>query len=66
MVPNIEVKDAKGKLIQTYEIFTDNSITGYGPLITNEHLFKMAKLNAIEDGLVSEDLAHELTFSVAE
>ena len=65
-VPNIEVKDAKGKLIQTYEIFTDNSITGYGSLITNEHLFKMAKLNAIDDGLVSEDLAHELTFSVAE
>ena len=65
-VPNIEVKDAKGELIQTYEIFTDNSITGYGSLITNEHLFKMAKLNAIDDGLVSEDLAHELTFAVVE
>ena len=66
MVPNIEVKDAKGKLIQTYEIFTDNSVTGHGALITNEHLFQMAKLNAIDDGLVSENLAHELTFAVVE
>ena len=67
-MPNIEVKDAKGKLIKTYEIFTDNSITGigHGSLITNEHLFKMAKLNAIDDELVSEDLAHELTFAVVD
>ena len=65
-MPNIEVKDAAGKLLQTYEIFTDNSITGYGSLITNEHLFKMAKLNAIDDGLVSEDMAHELTFALVE
>ena len=65
-VPIIEVRDAKGQLIQTYEIFTDNSITGHGSLITNDHLFKMAKLNAIDDGLVSEDLANELTFAVVE
>ena len=65
-MPNIEVKNAKGKLIHTYEIFADNSNTGYGSLITNEHLFIMAKLNAIDDGLVSEDLAHELTFKVAD
>ena len=66
MVPKIDVKNAKGKLIQTYEIFADESSTGYGSLITSEHLFKMAKLNAIDDGLVSEDLAHELTFAVAD
>ena len=66
IVPKIEVKDANGKLIQTYEIFADESATGYGSLITSEHLFKMAKLNAIDDGLVSEDLACELTFAVAD
>ena len=65
-MPNIEVKDAEGNLLQTYEIFTDNSITGHGLLITSEHLFKMAKLNAIDDGLVSESLAHKLTFAVVE
>ena len=65
-MPKIEVKSPKGKLIKTYEIFTDNSITGYGSLITSEHLFKMAKLNAIDDGLVSEDLADELIFAVVD
>ena len=58
---NIEVKDADGKLIQTYEIYAE----GYGTLITNEHLFEMAKNNAIEDELVSKDQADELTFDVA-
>ena len=65
-MPSIEVKDADGNLLQTYEIYTDNSITGHGSLITSEHLFKMAKLNAIDDGLISEDLAHELTFSLVD
>ncbi len=65
-MPKIGVKNAKGTLIQTYEIFADESATGYGSLITSEHLFKMAKLNAIDDGLVSEELAHELTFAVAD
>mgnify|MGYP006865015176 CR=1 FL=1 len=32
-MPNIEVKDADGKLLHTYEIHAD----GYGTLITNEH-----------------------------
>ena len=66
MVPKIEVKNAKGKLIQTYEIFADESATGYGSLITSEHLFKMAKLNAIDDELVSKEQADELTFAVAD
>jgi hypothetical protein len=66
MVPKIDVKNAKGKLIQTYEIFADESATGYGSLITNEHLFKMAKLNAIDDELVSKEQADELTFAVAD
>jgi len=60
-VPNIEVKDANGELIHTYEIHA----TGYGSLITKEHLFEMAKRNAIEDELVSKDKADELTFAVA-
>jgi len=60
-MPNIEVKDSNGKLIHTYQILAD----GYGTLITNEHLFEMAKNNAIEDELVSKDQADELTFAVA-
>lgn len=60
-MPNIEVKDADGKLIHTYQILVD----GFGTLITNEHLFEMAKRNAIEDELVSKDQADELTFAVA-
>jgi len=66
IVPNVEVKDADGTVIETYEIFTDNSFTGYDSLITSEHLFKMAKLNAIDDGLVTEELAHKLTFALIE
>lgn len=61
-MPNIEVKDASGKVIHTYQIHAD----GYGTLITNEHLFEMAKCNAIEDELVSEDQADELTFAVGD
>ena len=60
-MPNIEVKDADGKLIHTYQIIVD----GYGSLITEEHLFDMAKCNAIEDELVTKDRADELTFAVA-
>ena len=60
-MPNIEVKDADGKLIHTYEIHAD----GYGTLITDEHLFAMAKSNAIEDELVSEEQADQLTFAVS-
>jgi len=59
-MPNIEVRDADGKLIHTYNIMAE----GYGTLITTEHLFDMAKRNAIEDELVSEDRADKLTFSV--
>jgi len=58
---NIEVRDADGKVIHTYEIFAE----GYGSLITTENLFDMAKQNAIEDELVSKDQADALTFNVA-
>ncbi len=60
-MPNIEVRDADGKLIHTYQITAEE----YGTLITTEHLFEMAKRNTIEDELVSKDRADELTFSVA-
>jgi len=56
----IEVKDAKGEVLHTYDIYADN----HGSLITDEHMFFMAKLNAIEDELVSEDEADQLTFKV--
>ncbi len=59
-MPNVEVRDANGKLIHTYEIIA----SGYGSLVTDEHLFDMAKQNVIEDELVSKDQAHALTFSV--
>lgn len=60
-MPNIEVRNADGELIHTYQIVAD----GYGTLITTEDLFDMAKRNAIEDELVSKDQADGLTFSVA-
>lgn len=60
-MPNIEVRDANGNLIRSYEIYAD----GYGTLITDEHLFELAKYNAIEDELVTEDQAEKLTFAVA-
>ncbi|MBC8338161.1 MAG: hypothetical protein H8E39_05675 [Alphaproteobacteria bacterium] len=59
-MPNIEVRDADGKLIHTYQIIAVVD----GTLITTENLFDMARQNAIEDELVSEDRADQLTFSV--
>ena len=61
-MPNIEVRDADGNLIRTYEIYAD----GYGTLITDEHLFELAKFNAIEDELVNQEQAEKLTFKMAE
>ncbi len=60
-MPIIEARDADGNLLQSYEIIADD----FGALITNEHLFEMAKRNLIEDELVSEDRVNEVTFSVA-
>ena len=60
-MPDVEVRDADGKLIHTYQIIAED----YGTLITTEDVFDMAKRNAIEDELVSKDRADELTFSVA-
>jgi len=58
---NVEVRDADGNLLHTYEIFVEE----YGTLITNEDLFDMARMNAIEDGLISEDQAGKLIISLA-
>lgn len=60
-MPNVEVRDADGELIHTYEIIA----AGYGTLITDENLFEMAKQNIIEDELVEgEGPLDALTFSV--
>ena len=59
-MPNIIIKDANGKLIKTYQIYVGE----FGSLITNEHLFEMAKRNAIEDELVSEEEADKLFYFV--
>lgn len=61
-MPYVEVRDVEGNLIHTYEMIAG----GYGTLITDEDLFGMAKSNAIEDELVSQDQADKLTFSVVE
>ena len=60
-MPNVEVRNADGELIHTYQIIA----AGYGTMIKDEALFDMAKMNAIEDELVSADRVDELTFSVA-
>lgn len=61
-MPNVEVRDAKGNLLHTYEIIVDD----LGNLITTEFVFDIAKLNAIEDELVPENRADELSFSIAD
>lgn len=61
-MPNVEVRDADGKLIHTYRIIVNE----YGTLIKAEDLFEMAKRNAVEDEFVSEDEADKLTFNVVE
>lgn len=60
-MPNVEVRDADGKLLHTYEIIVGE----YGTLITDDDVFAMARQNAIEDELVNQDRVDELTFSVA-
>ncbi|MBF0246783.1 MAG: hypothetical protein HQL36_01720 [Alphaproteobacteria bacterium] len=59
-MPIVEVKDADGTLIQTYEIHADLS----GGYLTLEDLFDWAKQNAIEDALVTPEQAKTLTFSI--
>jgi hypothetical protein len=61
-VPDIEVRDADGKLLQTYTIIAAD----YGALITDDDLFEMAKNNLIEDELVGDNQLDELTFNLAE
>lgn len=62
-MPNVEVHDAQGNLLHTYQIIVDD--LGL-PLIKTEYVLEIAKLNAIEDELVTEDRADELTFRIAE
>jgi hypothetical protein len=61
-MPNVEVRDAQGSLLKTYEIIVDD----LGSLIKTEFVFEIAKLNAVEDELVPEHRANELTFKIAD
>ncbi|NQU58334.1 MAG: hypothetical protein HQ513_13940 [Rhodospirillales bacterium] len=61
-MPNIEIRDADGHLLQTYMIVAAE----YGTLITDDDLFEMAKNNLIEDELVNDNQLDELTFKLAE
>ena len=61
-MPNVEVRDADGKLIHTYEMVAAR----YGDLVMADDLIDTAKKNAIEDELVSEDETDKLTFKVVE
>lgn len=59
-MPKIEVKDADGKVLRTYEII----VAEYGTLVTDEDLCDEAKRNAADDELVSEDKLDQLTYTV--
>jgi len=59
-MPNVEVRDANGNLLHTYQILAEE----YGTLIKDDYVIEIAKLNAIDDELVPEGRANELTFSV--
>ena len=59
-MPNVEVRDADGNVLSTYQIIAD------GNHISTEFLFDLAKLNAIEDELVTEERADELSFRLVE
>lgn len=61
-MPHVEVRDGAGNLIKTYEIY----VQGYGTLVTDEHVFELAKRNAIEDELVTEAEADGLTFELTD
>lgn len=59
-MPNVEVRDAQGNLLKIYEIIVDD----LGTLVKTDFVLDIAKLNAIEDELVTEERADELTFSI--
>ncbi|MEX0693798.1 MAG: hypothetical protein WD075_05070 [Rhodospirillales bacterium] len=59
-MPNVEVRDADGNLLHTYQIITED----YGNLIKEDYVIEIAKINALEDKLVPESRAGELIFSV--
>ena len=60
-MPNVEVRDADGNLLQTYTII----VAEYGTLVTDDDLFQMAKNNVVEDELVDENQLDDLTYRVA-
>lgn len=59
-MPNVEVWDAVGNLLHTYEFIADE----LGTLVKTEYLIDIARLNAIEDKLVPESQAHELIIKI--
>ena len=61
-MPKIEVKDANGEVLNTYEII----VAEYGTLVTEEDVFRIARMNAVEDEYVNEDEADQLTCRVVE
>lgn len=61
-MPNVEVRDGDGNLLQTYEIFVDQ----FDSIIKTEFVIEMAKMNAIDDELVPENRVGELTFKLIE
>ncbi len=59
-MPHVEVRDARGALVHTYEII----VAEYGTLIDDEDLIDMAKCNALEDELTTPERMGELSFGV--
>lgn len=61
-MPIVEVRDAEGKLIESYQM----AASEYGTLVTEESLIDMARQNVIDDDLASPEQAETLSFSVIE
>lgn len=61
-MPNVEVRDADGNLLHTYEIFVDQ----FDSIIKTEFVIEMARMNAIDDELVPENRAGDLTFKIVD
>lgn len=59
---NVEVRDAEGNLLHTYQIIVDD----LGGVIKEEYVLDIAKLSAIEDELVTDAGADELTFHIVD
>ena len=59
-MPSIEVRDANGKVLHTYQVYADM----FDNIITDEAMFDMVRQNAIDDDLVSEEKADTLTYKI--